>query len=87
MILHIKGDTITTIYDERLDLSDLGAVSIRRASNVEPDQDGQWTASMAPVLGPVLGPFPKRSQALSAEVAWLENNLKEVAIEQNTKKN
>jgi hypothetical protein len=30
---------------------------------------------MSPVGGPVLTGFTKRSQALSAEVAWLEENV------------
>lgn len=79
MIIHIRGGQITTVYDERLDLSGLGVVSIRRASHVEPKPDGTWTADLTPSAGPVLGPFPKRSQALSSELAWLEENLKEVA--------
>jgi hypothetical protein len=45
-------------------------LTTRRASHVEP-VDGGWTADMAPVGGPVLGPFPRRDQALEAEVAWL----------------
>jgi hypothetical protein len=30
---------------------------------------------MGPVAGPILGPFPKRSEVLAAEVAWLEANV------------
>ena len=35
---------------------------------------GMWYADLAPVRGPVLGPFPQRSDALQAEVAWLDAN-------------
>lgn len=49
----------------------LGTPSIARASHVEPTPSSEWTADMAPVDGPVLGPFPTRSAALQAETAWL----------------
>ena len=45
---------------------------IARASHVEPDPDGRWQADLRPVGGPVLGPFDRRSEALAAELAWLE---------------
>jgi hypothetical protein len=63
------------IYGESIDLSALGTLSIRRASHVEPDTSGQWWADLAPVRGPKLGPFTKRSEALAAESAWLDNYL------------
>jgi len=50
-------------------------VSIRRASYVEPDDHGQWWADLHPVGGPCLGPFPRRSAALAAELRWLEDAL------------
>jgi hypothetical protein len=67
--------TATAIYDEMIDLAALGTAQIRRASHVEPTAYGQWTADMAPMAGPVLGPYPKRSEALAAEIAWLERAL------------
>jgi hypothetical protein len=60
------------VYDERLDLAALGTPCIRRASHVEPDKACRWWADLAPVAGPRLGPFARRSQALDAERAWLE---------------
>lgn len=63
------------LYDERLDLQELGRASIRRASHVEPDDTGQWTADMSRMGGPVLGPFPQRSEALRKEVDWLSENI------------
>ena len=62
------------IYQEAIPLSKLGQISIKRASHVEPDDDGQWLADLSPVDGPTLGPFPKRTDALAAEVDWLQNN-------------
>ena len=37
-----------------------------------PTPDGRWRADLRPVVGPVLGPFAHRSEALEAERAWLE---------------
>jgi hypothetical protein len=56
--------TVRCVYDEAIDLAALGALSIARASHVEPDASGRWLADLAPVGGPVLGPF--------AERAWLD---------------
>ena len=63
--------TVRCTYGEELDLSQIGRLSIRRGSHVEPTADGQWTADMSPVDGPKLGPFAKRSAALKAEQDWL----------------
>ncbi len=70
-ILVDQCGSLRLIYDETLDLDRLGHVSIRRGSHVEPTSDGQWTADLHPVGGPVLGPFHLRSEALTAEVEWL----------------
>jgi hypothetical protein len=70
LLIDPKG-TIATIYDELLDLAPLGSITIRRASHVEPDEQGRWTVDLSPVGGPVLGPFALRSAALDAERAWL----------------
>lgn len=64
---------IRCLYSEQLDLAALGSLEIARASHVEPDADGQWLADLAPIGGPVLGPFAARSMALAAEVEWLES--------------
>jgi hypothetical protein len=62
---------VRCLYSEALDLHAFGKLSIQRGSRVEPTADGRWTADLAPVGGPVLGPFLKRSTALEAEAAWL----------------
>jgi len=62
---------VKCIYDETLDLRELGRLTITRASHVEPDSDGNWWADMGPSGGPVLGPFGSRSEALAAERGWL----------------
>ncbi len=66
---------VQCVYSESIDLAALGTLSIRRASHVEPDDSGQWWADLAPIRGPRLGPFTKRSEALAAEAAWLESYL------------
>jgi len=68
LVIQSNGD-ITTIYSEVLDLAELGIQRIERASHVEPDEQGHWWAEI--IDGPKLGPFDRRSEALSAEVAWL----------------
>ena len=69
-----SGGVVRTLYSEMLDLAVLGTLQIERASMVEPNMAGEWLADLSPVSGPVLGPFPRRSQALAAEQAWLEAN-------------
>ena len=65
------GGTIRCLYGEEINLAELGHLSIRRGSHVEPNQHGQWLCDLSPVSGPTLGPFASRSEALAAEVAWL----------------
>jgi hypothetical protein len=62
------------IYAEDIDLAALGEVDVVRASHCEPDEHGQWWADLAPAQGPKLGPFPKRSEALTAEASWLRRH-------------
>ena len=66
------GGTVHCLYGEELELPQLGRLAIARGSHVEPTATGQWTADMSPVTGPVLGPFPSRSDVLTAERQWLE---------------
>jgi hypothetical protein len=65
---------IRAIYCEDIDLAGFGRPVITRASHVEPGPDGRWRADLSPVGGPVLGPFDRRSEALDAELAWLESH-------------
>ena len=54
------------LYGEAIDLQQLGALAVARASNVEPNAIGHWMADLSPVGGPKLGPFATRSNALAA---------------------
>jgi hypothetical protein len=69
------GGDIRCIYDEGIDLREIGTLKITRASHVEPDAAGYWWADMGPSGGPVLGPFRSRSEALGAERGWLVARL------------
>lgn len=77
--LYVAADgTIEGIYaDELVDLFAGEESTTRRASHVEPDPRGGWTADMRPVGGPILGrfrPFKTRTAALAAETKWLHGN-------------
>jgi len=63
---------VRCLYGEAIDLGSLGALTISRASHVEPDESGAWWAELLPIGGPRLGPFARRSDALAAEQCWLE---------------
>jgi hypothetical protein len=73
MVIDTRG-RVRCLYSEEIDLHALGSLSIRRASQVEPDGEGRWWADLAPVDGPNLGPFDRRGEALAAERTWLEAN-------------
>lgn len=73
LLVQPSGD-IRCVYGEDVTLAQLGRLSIQRGSHVEPNTEGQWTADLSPVQGPTLGPFSSRHDALSAEVAWLNEH-------------
>ena len=70
LVIDSRGN-VRCVYSEVIDLAALGKVSICRASHVEPDADGGWWADLAPVNGPRLGPFGRRTEALACEARWL----------------
>lgn len=71
-----RDGTLTFIWTDLLvGLLSEGDATVRRASHVEPTDDGQWTADMGPMQGPVLGPYRLRGEALAAEVEWLRAHL------------
>ena len=69
--------SVECIYDEALDLREIGRLQITRASHVERDAAGFSWADMGPVDGPVLGPFRSRMEAVAAERVWLPVGLSE----------
>ncbi len=78
------GGGVRCIYDETVDLREIGKLQITRASHVEPDAEGYWWADMGPVDGPVLGPFTSRTEALQAEREWLAGRGPMLAIAPTT---
>jgi len=73
------GGAVRCLYAESIDLRALGKLAIKRGSYVEPTGDGQWTADLSPVNGPLLGPFHCRTDALTAEHRWLEEHWLQAA--------
>ena len=73
LIIESNG-RVRGVFGEEINLAVLGSPKITRASQVEPDEQGRWLADLAPVGGPILGPFERRSEALKAEETWLEEN-------------
>ena len=67
--------TARGLYGELIDAGRIGDCEVARASHVEPHPAGGWTADLNPSGGPVLGPYPLRSDALAAERGWLTENL------------
>tara|TARA_R110002072_G_scaffold145460_1_gene291979 strand:+ start:127097 stop:127336 length:240 start_codon:yes stop_codon:yes gene_type:complete len=75
MILIAESDGLMRcVYDEAIDVGQLGSITIERASHVEPKCDRTWTADLTPVGGPLLTGFERRSKALAAEIDWLNKN-------------
>ena len=74
--LFVAADgTARGLYGELIDAGRIGPCTTVRASHVEPAPGGGWTADLNPSGGPVLGPYPLRSDALAAERDWLTRNL------------
>lgn len=69
--VHPDGMVEFIYSDDLAPLAQEGRPTIRRVSDVEPDESGRWWADMARVGGPRLGPFALRSEALAAEMEWL----------------
>jgi len=69
---------VTAIHNDDYDFSVHGKKKIRRASQVEPNADGEWEADMSLLgdkhKGVVLGPFSRRDQAIAAEVAYINKH-------------
>ena len=74
--LSIAADgKISAIYSDDLrPLLELGEVTIRRASSVEPSGT-EWVVDLSAVGGPSeLGRFELRERALEAEAEWLRRH-------------
>lgn len=76
----LPNGSAVSIYTEDLNLGHLGRLSHARASHVEPTNNGRWTADLSPVNGPLLGPYKNRSEALQAELNWLNEHLEKIIL-------
>jgi hypothetical protein len=74
IVMNFKDGIVETLYEDDLNLDQIGEMDIRRASHVEPNNNGKWIVDLSPVNGPKLGPFKKRKDALKAEVKWINKN-------------
>lgn len=63
------------IYEDDHPCLELGRGITKRASHVEPTEDGMWLADMKPMNGPVLSPTSSRSGSLVLETQWIEKAL------------
>lgn len=66
---------IRRIYNNALDLREIGTLQITRTSHVKPDAKRCWWADMEPVDGPVLGLFRSRGETLRTERQFLAARL------------
>ena len=75
---------VVTIYDDALaGFVELGGqIVTKRASHVEPEKgdNGTWSADLSPVGGPMLSGYLTRSDALAAELVWLNEHLPEIEV-------
>jgi len=71
-----EDGSVQSLYNEELNLEEIGDLNIKRASYVEPDKDGNWYVDLKPINGKILGPFKKRSEALKEEHKYINNILK-----------
>jgi len=63
------------IYDEAINLSAIGAVSIRRASHVEPGRTGRVAGGHGDSRRSQAGPVYRRSEALASEEQYILSHL------------
>lgn len=73
VIIGQDGTSRFVYHDDLIPLMEQGEARTQRASHVEPSGN-QWVADMAPVQGPMLGPYATRTAALAAEVQWLRDH-------------
>lgn len=84
MNIYFRPDgTAQCLYGENIALSSLGALDIKRASHVEPDEKnpGMWYMDLSPVGGPRVDGFISRAAALQAEELWLNLKMREENVQ------
>ncbi len=73
--------TVGCLYTEDIDLTAIGSLNVRRASHVKYDNEVQkWTVHL--VDGTNLGYFRTRTEAIAAEVDYLNQRIADETIEE-----
>lgn len=75
MLINIKEGHIKHIYNEAIDLSSIGDMQIKRASVVDPENNGMWSVDLSLSGGKKIEGFVKRSDALKYEIDYIEQNI------------
>ncbi len=73
IVIEPNGSIKFVYSDSMSELLQQGEFSIKRASNVEPEYDGTWSADLSPINRPKLKGFALRQNALDAEVLYINN--------------
>ena len=79
MRLYVRPDgNAQCLYTDDVKLKNIGALDIKRASHVEPDQTkpGSWYVDLTPVGGPHISGYASRAEALRAEEIWLNAEMR-----------
>ena len=66
---------VECLYTDKINLRNIGSLDVRRASNVEFDNNKQGWMVDIELDGAILGPFESREVAIQAEVEYIENNI------------
>jgi hypothetical protein len=74
-----EDGSVQSLYNDSMELQEIGNINIKRASFVEPEGN-LWYADLKPINGPKLGPFKKRTDALNEEHNYINNLLQQENI-------
>lgn len=75
MRISISNGEVKFLYNEIINLDELGDKTIQRASFVEPNKDN-WSVDFSPIGENVkVDGFKTRSEAINYEINYIENNI------------
>lgn len=75
IILGVDG-VVRYVYNDVIHkhMSTLGEATIKRATHVEPDENGMWYADLSPVGGEKITGFKTHKEAIDFELKWLSKH-------------